>query len=56
VLLCLEQYEKTLGNRPKGKQFQEVLDAAKMSPTQDRSDVNEFVKQQLKEWGVPLRQ
>jgi len=55
VLRCLEQYEPTLGNPPRGKRFQELYDVARMQPGTEWLDAYAAVMGQLKQWDVPLR-
>lgn len=55
VVRCLEQYEPTLGNPPRGKRFQELYDVARLEPRPEWLGMYTEVMGQLKAWGVPLR-
>jgi methylamine--corrinoid protein Co-methyltransferase len=55
VLKCIEKYERTLGNPPRGKRFQELYDVDRLVPRDEWWGMYEDVKGQLKEWGVPFR-
>ncbi len=55
TLKCLEKYEPTLGNPPRGKRMQELYDFAQFRPNEEWLAMYEEVKADLKSWGVPLR-
>ncbi len=55
VNYCLEKYEPTLGNPPRGKRYQDLYDLDKLQPHDDWLDMFEEVKADLKENGVPFR-
>jgi len=52
---CLEKYEPTLGNPPKGKRLQDLYDVEKLKVKEEWLAKFEEVKEQLKDWGVPFR-
>jgi len=55
VNMCLEKYEATLGNPPKGKRLQELYNINKLQVNDDWLGMFCEVKSQLKSWGVPYR-
>jgi methylamine---corrinoid protein Co-methyltransferase len=55
VLCCLQQYEPTLGNPPRGKRMQDLYDMEQLKPKDEWLKLYESVKAELKEWGAPLR-
>lgn len=55
VKYCLEQYEPTLGNPPKGKKYQDLYDLSKMQPKDEWLEKFESVKADLQAHGVPFR-
>ncbi len=55
VCYCLEKYEPTLGNPPKGKRFQDLYDLARLQPSDEWLGMYESVKAELKERGMPFR-
>ncbi len=52
---CLEKYEPTIGNAPRGRRFQELYDIERMVPCDDWYGMFETVKADLKNHGVPFR-
>jgi hypothetical protein len=52
---CLEKYERTLSNPPKGKRLQELYDIDKLKVKDEWLGMFEEVKADLKSWGVPYR-
>ncbi len=55
VNYCLEKYEPTLGNPPKGVRFQDLYDLSQMKPHDFWLEKFEVVKEDLKKRGVPFR-
>jgi hypothetical protein len=55
VLKCLEKYEPTLGNPPKGKRMQDLYDMERLKPRDESQELLDAAKRQLRDWGVPLR-
>ena len=52
---CLEKYEPTLGNPPKGKPMQELYDFKKLKVGDEWLGMFEEVKAEIKSWGMPYR-
>ncbi len=52
---CLEKYEPTLGNPPKGKRLQDLYDIEKLKVKEEWLAKFKEVKAQLKDWGMPYR-
>ena len=52
---CLEKYEPTLGNPPKGKRLQELYDLARLQPKDEWLEIFETVKAELRDQGLPFR-
>jgi methylamine---corrinoid protein Co-methyltransferase len=55
VKYCLEKYEPTLGNPPKGERYQDLYDLKKLQPHDHWLEKFEMVKEDLKQNGVPFR-
>jgi len=55
VVKCLEKYEPTRGDPPKGKMMQELYDIQKLKVKDEWLGMFEEVKAELKDWGVPFR-
>ena len=55
VLYCLQKYEPTLGNPPKGKRMQELYDFERLKPNNEWLEMFEIVKAELKGLGLPFR-
>ena len=55
VCFCLEKYEPTLGNPPKGKRMQELYDFERLKPNDEWLEKFESVKSELQGRGVPYR-
>ncbi len=52
VKYCLEQYEPTLGNPPKGQRYQDLYDLSRMQPHDQWLELFETVKADLKAHGI----
>ncbi len=52
---CLEKYEPTLGNPPKGKRLQELYDLGRLKVNDEWLGMFETVKAELQSWGVPFK-
>jgi methylamine--corrinoid protein Co-methyltransferase len=55
VCYCLDKYEPTLGNPPKGKRMPDLYDIKRLKPTDEWLGMFESVKAELKGRGVPYR-
>ncbi len=55
VCYCLERYEPTLGNPPKGKRMQDLYDFEQLKPKDEWLAMFENVKAELKNLGMPFR-
>jgi methylamine---corrinoid protein Co-methyltransferase len=55
VKYCLEKYESSLGNPPKGERYQDLYDLKKLQPHDKWLAKFEYVKEDLKHNGVPFR-
>ncbi len=55
VNYCLEQYEPTLGNPPKGQRYQDLYDLSRMQPHDEWLELFETVKADLQAHGIPFR-
>lgn len=52
---CLDKYEPTLGNPPKGKRMQDLYDFDRLKPEDEWMQMFESVKTELKQRGIPFR-
>ena len=55
ALKCIAKYEPTILTPPQGKTIHELYDMATMKVTDEWLGKYETVKDQLKEWGLPIR-
>lgn len=54
TIKCLEKYEPTLGNPPKGKRMQDLYDIERLKPKAEWIEKFEEVKADLRDWGMPF--